>query len=77
MCGRYVLWTPAEELTAIFDTDFRIGEVTPTYNAAPSQQLPIVFERYEEEPGRVLRRMQTHQWGAGAFLGARCQPPHD
>lgn len=51
MCGRYVLWTPEEELTAIFGTDFRIGEVTPTYNAAPSQQLPIVFERYEEEPG--------------------------
>ena len=30
MCGRYVLWTPEEELTAIFGTDFRIGEVTPT-----------------------------------------------
>lgn len=63
MCGRYALWTPEEELAGIFGADFSLGEVAPTYNAAPSQQLPIVFERYEEEPGRVLRRMQTHQWG--------------
>jgi putative SOS response-associated peptidase YedK len=40
MCGRYTLFTPAEELADRFGT--RVPEVEPRYNCAPGQDLPVV-----------------------------------
>jgi putative SOS response-associated peptidase YedK len=40
MCGRYALFTPPDELAERFDVP--IPDIEPTYNAAPSQQLPII-----------------------------------
>lgn len=63
MCGRYGLWAPEDELAKLFGVDFTMGEVRETYNAAPSQDLPVVFDHYEAGPGKQLRRMQTLTWG--------------
>ncbi|QGX94319.1 SOS response-associated peptidase [Haloplanus rallus] len=52
MCGRYTLFTPAEELADRFDVDV---EWEPRYNCAPGQALPVVT------PG--ADRMRTQQWG--------------
>mgnify|MGYP002277228562 CR=1 FL=1 len=52
MCGRYTLFTPAEELADRFGVDV---DWEPRYNCAPGQALPVVT------PG--ADRMRTHQWG--------------
>ena len=40
MCGRYALFTPPDELAERFDVP--TPAIEPTYNAAPSQRLPII-----------------------------------
>ncbi|TGE26438.1 SOS response-associated peptidase [Hymenobacter metallicola] len=55
MCGRYTFTTPAPVIEERFDASF-LEPVPPTYNAAPSQQLPIITNT---EPGRI----QLFQWG--------------
>lgn len=44
MCGRFTLHTPQDELLAVFDIDvLPVGfEHRPSYNVAPSQDIPIV-----------------------------------
>lgn len=59
MCGRYGLWAPQDVLVELFDLDLTLGEPRPTWNAAPSQQLPVIFERADDSG----RRMQALQWG--------------
>ncbi|MDO5049800.1 MAG: SOS response-associated peptidase [Actinomycetaceae bacterium] len=63
MCGRYGLWAPEDDVAKLFDVDYRIGDFGPTYNAAPSQMLPVVFERYEDGAESPARRMQLLEWG--------------
>ncbi|WP_435184344.1 SOS response-associated peptidase [Halobellus sp. EA9] len=41
MCGRYTLFTPADELEARFDATFA-EPPGPRYNCAPGQSLPVV-----------------------------------
>jgi putative SOS response-associated peptidase YedK len=48
MCGRYSLFTPAEELEERFGASFP-RPVEPRYNCAPGQQLPVVAG---DEPDR-------------------------
>ena len=56
MCGRYMIVAHTE-----FSERFQLRQIPltlfPTYNAAPSQQLPVVIER---DGGRELRLMR---WG--------------
>lgn len=40
MCGRYAIFTPPDELAERFSAP--VPDTEPTYNAAPSQRLPIV-----------------------------------
>ncbi|QLC34016.1 SOS response-associated peptidase [Halarchaeum sp. CBA1220] len=54
MCGRYALFSDSETLAHRFDVT--VAEYEPTYNAAPSQSLPVVTN---DDPG-VL---QSFQWG--------------
>ena len=56
MCGRYTTTTPRPVLEKRFEATFAAPEATPTYNAAPSQQLPVVLNT---EPGQI----QLLQWG--------------
>lgn len=53
MCGRYALFTPPDELAERFSVP--VPDIEPTYNAAPSQQLPIVPDDREE--------ITTARWG--------------
>jgi putative SOS response-associated peptidase YedK len=55
MCGRYTFTTPTPVIEERFDASF-VRDVAPSYNAAPSQQLPIITNA---EPGRI----QLVQWG--------------
>jgi putative SOS response-associated peptidase YedK len=54
MCGRYTLFTPAADLETRFGADF--GDVEPSYNCAPGQELPVIAD---EAPDRATRM----EWG--------------
>ena len=43
MCGRYTIGTDAAALEARFQAQAAAGIVSPSYNAAPSQGLPTIF----------------------------------
>ena len=56
MCGRYALFDPDARLAPLFDLDHPT-QITPRYNIAPSQTVPIV---------RVVddrRRLDLARWG--------------
>ncbi|WP_254840796.1 SOS response-associated peptidase [Natronomonas marina] len=55
MCGRYTLFAPPEELEERFDARFDF-EFEPRYNAAPSQELPVVTG----DESDVIQRLE---WG--------------
>ncbi|OUJ73375.1 SOS response-associated peptidase [Hymenobacter crusticola] len=55
MCGRYTFISPAPLIEERFDATFT-EPVPATYNAAPSQRLPVITNM---EPGRI----QLLQWG--------------
>lgn len=67
MCGRATLSTPPEDLREIFG----LGEtpaLTPRYNIAPTQPIPVVRERMpsEDEVARAShgeRRIHLVRWG--------------
>ncbi|MBD2713685.1 SOS response-associated peptidase [Microvirga sp. STR05] len=55
MCGRYTTTAPRPVLEKRFEATFK-AEAAPNYNAAPSQQLPVILNT---EPGQI----QLLQWG--------------
>ena len=55
MCGRYTFISPAPTIEDRFDASFADAAPT-TYNAAPSQRLPIITNA---APGRI----QLLNWG--------------
>ncbi|MFC6974025.1 SOS response-associated peptidase [Halomicroarcula sp. GCM10025709] len=55
MCGRYSLFTPPDEIESRFGAAFS-EPFEPTYNAAPSQSLPVVTNEAPE----TIQRME---WG--------------
>jgi putative SOS response-associated peptidase YedK len=55
MCGRYSLFAPREDIERRFDAEFSF-EFEPRYNAAPSQDLPVITG---ESPGTIQRM----EWG--------------
>lgn len=56
MCGRYSIAVPTEQLVERFDAEMPVEPVPAHYNAAPTQQLPVVLN---EGP----RRIELLQWG--------------
>lgn len=58
MCGRYSITTPAEAVRRLFDVTGPVPEYRPRYNAAPTQDLPVV--RSDEGGGR---RLDLLRWG--------------
>jgi putative SOS response-associated peptidase YedK len=58
MCGRYAIFTPPDGLAERFSVP--VPEVEPTYNAAPSQRLPVVPDDAEEI--RLARWGLTPAW---------------
>lgn len=58
MCGRYALFTPPDELAERFSVPE--PDIEPTYNAAPSQHLPIVPD--DTEGIHLARWGLTPEW---------------
>lgn len=57
MCGRYVLFTPGEELARVFDV-VRFIRLQPRYNIAPTQDAPVIRLAGDGE-----REMAPLRWG--------------
>ncbi len=58
MCGRFTLTASKEELSQTFGIPISEG-MTPSYNIAPSQKVPILY--YDEEIQK--REWMTAEWG--------------
>lgn len=58
MCGRYALYGPSSRLRESFDAEVDGFELTPRFNAAPMQWLPVVRKRSGGE--RVIHALR---WG--------------
>ncbi len=56
MCGRYTTIAPVPVLEKRFDATFVSHDAPANYNAAPSQQLPVILNT---EPSQIQRL----QWG--------------
>src|SRR5687768_6958257 len=56
MCGRYTLTVSAERLVEQFKALLPSGGLSPRYNAAPSQKLPVITN---ESPGEI----HLYRWG--------------
>jgi putative SOS response-associated peptidase YedK len=63
MCGRYVVATPYQQM----ELDFRAvagdgfaAAYAPDYNVAPTDQVPVVWQRREDEGER---RLSVARWG--------------
>lgn len=61
MCGRYALFKLMNEIDHFLGTLERDGKLAPTYNVAPSHQMPVAY--VNEEGKRVIELMH---WG---FMG--------
>ena len=48
MCGRYTIATDAEALAARFHAEVPASLVSPSYNAAPSQSLPVILSAHPQ-----------------------------
>jgi putative SOS response-associated peptidase YedK len=59
MCGRYFETGDAEEIAEAFKVDVGSIELQPSYNVAPSHQVPVV--RFDAKHGE--RVLQTVHWG--------------
>ena len=61
MCGRFILISPGRVLAAQFELQHE-PELTPRYNVAPTQQVPII--KIETSGGRQLEMLK---WGLLPF----------
>lgn len=62
MCGRYVLARAVGDLLAEFDAELeRDPDVPPSWNIAPTTDVPILLERLAD--GGVKRQVHVARWG--------------
>ena len=57
MCGRYSLFKFLEQLESYFGATVAYDDFEPNYNAAPTQELPVVYQRDDD------RLIDTLRWG--------------
>lgn len=64
MCGRYVMATAQTDLVALFDVE-SVGDhmPSPSYNVAPTVQVPIVVEPRSKTDEPPVRRLESARWG--------------
>lgn len=61
MCGRFAASASTEHLVSTFAIDQVDEAVPPTWNAAPTDPVPAVVDRAEDEA--VVRRLVAPRWG--------------
>lgn len=62
MCGRYVMTKATGDLLSAFEAkDIEGTPPPPSWNVAPTQDVPIIAERLEE--GAIDRRLLIARWG--------------
>jgi putative SOS response-associated peptidase YedK len=68
MCGRYAQTRAADAIERDLIVDQVLGEhrtpspeITPSWNVAPTHEVPVVLERVEDD--RPRRRLRTARWG--------------
>ena len=62
MCGRYVMSKATSDLLSHFEAKEVEGSPPgPSWNVAPTQNVPIVAERLDE--GTIDRRLHIAKWG--------------
>ena len=73
MCGRYSLFVPQDTVEQRFGATF-VEEYEPRYNAAPSQDLPVILDEAPEEI-RSARWGLIPEWGeeGDGFINARAE----
>jgi len=73
MCGRTFQKTPLSEIRMLFGTANPLPNFAPTYNAAPTDMLPIVrLDRDGRRSLDLLRWSLIPWWAKDAKIGARC-----
>lgn len=60
MCGRFAIVSPVHELIEAFALAAAPEQLRPRYNAAPSQELPVI-------PNREPRALELFRWGLVPF----------
>ncbi|GAB3273312.1 SOS response-associated peptidase [Arthrobacter pigmenti] len=64
MCGRYVMARSTGDLVASFDIDEPYeGQIPPSYNVAPTDEVPIVIERRSSAEREQSRQLASARWG--------------
>jgi len=73
MCGRVVQKTPLSEIRVLFETVSPIPNTAPTYNGAPTDNLPIVSLDHDGRRSLdLLRWGLVPWWSKDIEVGARC-----
>jgi len=57
MCGRFTLFSSAEEIAQMFEVD--LPDLLPSYNIAPSQTINAIAQM----PDRLKRELYRFRWG--------------
>ncbi len=73
MCGRFVITAPLEAILRLFGVDDRLN-LGPRYNVAPTQDVPVVRCRAEDEGRRELVLVRwglIPSWAKDAAIGNR------
>ena len=72
MCGRFTLASPAETVAELFELD-GVPTLTPRYNIAPAQPVPVVLMTAEQPVRRFveLRWGLIPSWARDASVGSR------
>ena len=76
MCGRYTITTPAEKLAQLFEVEVS-AQYQPHYNAAPTQQLPVISNQKKQHillyHWGILPRWAQEQGSSQRLINARAE----
>jgi putative SOS response-associated peptidase YedK len=71
MCGRFTLFSSPRELQRFFGTPPPSFEIQPSYNVAPTQEIPVIIQH---EDGRHLKKRHwglVPVWAKDTSIGSR------
>ena len=71
MCGRYTLSTPVEKLAEEFGIAGQLPDLQPSYNVAPTREVPAVVSSGEGRRLEMLRWGLIPSWADEPGVGSR------